>query len=79
MSLNGLDDAKVKEAHDAAVAEPGGWYGHTPGAHSPPSHLEAPALPSRSIAGAPPRDPSPLSVTPQPVLWDGKLTRGCWN
>lgn len=26
MSLNGLDDAKVKEAHDAAAAEPGGWY-----------------------------------------------------
>ena len=25
MSLNGLDDVKVKEAHDAAVAEPGGW------------------------------------------------------
>jgi len=25
MSLNGLDDAKIKEAHDAAVAEPGGW------------------------------------------------------
>lgn len=26
MSLNGLDDPKVKEAHDAAVAEAGGWY-----------------------------------------------------
>lgn len=26
MSLNGLDDVKVKEAHDAAVAEAGGWY-----------------------------------------------------
>ncbi|KAI1406647.1 hypothetical protein F4819DRAFT_439849 [Hypoxylon fuscum] len=26
MSLNGLDDAKVKEAHEFAVAEPGGWY-----------------------------------------------------
>lgn len=26
MSLNGLDDAKIKEAHDAAVAEPGGWF-----------------------------------------------------
>lgn len=26
MSLNGLDDAKVKEAHEAAVAEAGGWY-----------------------------------------------------
>jgi len=26
MSLNGLDDPKVKEAHDAAVSEPGGWY-----------------------------------------------------
>jgi len=25
MSLNGLDDVKVKEAHDAAAAEPGGW------------------------------------------------------
>jgi hypothetical protein len=29
MSLNGLDDAKVKEAHDAAVGEPGGWYVYT--------------------------------------------------
>lgn len=28
MSLNGLDDARVKEAHDVAVAEPGGWYVH---------------------------------------------------
>ncbi|EPE09003.1 prolipoprotein diacylglyceryl transferase [Ophiostoma piceae UAMH 11346] len=26
MSLNGLDDAAIKEAHDAAVAEPGGWF-----------------------------------------------------
>lgn len=26
MSLNGLEDAKVKEAHEAAVAEAGGWY-----------------------------------------------------
>ncbi|KAK4137195.1 hypothetical protein BT67DRAFT_98442 [Trichocladium antarcticum] len=26
MSLNGLDDARVKEAHDVAVAEPGGWF-----------------------------------------------------
>ncbi|PVH79193.1 hypothetical protein DL98DRAFT_230156 [Cadophora sp. DSE1049] len=26
MSLNGLDDLKIKEAHDAAVAEPGGWF-----------------------------------------------------
>ncbi|KAI1267192.1 hypothetical protein F5Y18DRAFT_425034 [Xylariaceae sp. FL1019] len=26
MSLNGLDDAKVKEAHDAAIAEAGGWF-----------------------------------------------------
>ncbi|CAD6439738.1 21675578-eab8-4398-8af5-5b9563353133 [Sclerotinia trifoliorum] len=26
MSLNGLDDATVKEAYDAAVAEPGGWF-----------------------------------------------------
>jgi hypothetical protein len=26
MSLNGLDDVKLKEAHDIAVAEPGGWY-----------------------------------------------------
>lgn len=26
MSLNGLDDPKVKEAHETAVAEPGGWY-----------------------------------------------------
>ncbi|KAI0110344.1 hypothetical protein GGR51DRAFT_510803 [Nemania sp. FL0031] len=26
MSLNGLDDVKVKEAHDAAIGEPGGWF-----------------------------------------------------
>lgn len=26
MSLNGLDNPKVKEAHEAAAAEPGGWY-----------------------------------------------------
>ncbi|KUJ21867.1 uncharacterized protein LY89DRAFT_681244 [Mollisia scopiformis] len=26
MSLNGLDDQKIKEAHDTAVAEPGGWF-----------------------------------------------------
>lgn len=26
MSLNGLDDTRVKEAHETAVAEPGGWY-----------------------------------------------------
>ncbi|OIW33552.1 hypothetical protein CONLIGDRAFT_569808 [Coniochaeta ligniaria NRRL 30616] len=26
MSLNGLDDPKVKEAHAAAIAEPGGWF-----------------------------------------------------
>ena len=26
MSLNGLDDARVKQAHETAVAEPGGWY-----------------------------------------------------
>lgn len=26
MSLNGLDTPQVKEAHDAAVAEPGGWF-----------------------------------------------------
>ncbi|KAK3375248.1 hypothetical protein B0H63DRAFT_273046 [Podospora didyma] len=26
MSLNGLDDERVKEAHQAAVAEPGGWF-----------------------------------------------------
>jgi len=25
MSLNGLDNVKVKEAHDAAIAELGGW------------------------------------------------------
>lgn len=29
MSLNGLDDDTVKEAYDAAVAEPGGWYACT--------------------------------------------------
>ena len=27
MSLNGLDDEKVQAALEAAVAEPGGWYG----------------------------------------------------
>lgn len=26
MSLNGLDDPRIKEAHDAAIAEPGGWF-----------------------------------------------------
>ncbi|CAK7205745.1 hypothetical protein SEUCBS139899_008524 [Sporothrix eucalyptigena] len=26
MSLNGLDDAAVREAHEAAVSEPGGWF-----------------------------------------------------
>ncbi|TAQ89596.1 hypothetical protein B7494_g2061 [Chlorociboria aeruginascens] len=26
MSLNGLDDVKVKEAYDTAAAEPGGWF-----------------------------------------------------
>lgn len=26
MSLNGLDSLDVKEAHDAAIAEPGGWF-----------------------------------------------------
>ncbi|KAF7541199.1 hypothetical protein G7Z17_g12019 [Cylindrodendrum hubeiense] len=26
MSLNGLDDSKVQEAHEAAAAEPGGWF-----------------------------------------------------
>ncbi|KAH6893328.1 hypothetical protein B0T10DRAFT_270693 [Thelonectria olida] len=26
MSLNGLDDPKIQEAHEAAVAEPGGWF-----------------------------------------------------
>ncbi|ROT42120.1 hypothetical protein SODALDRAFT_7869 [Sodiomyces alkalinus F11] len=26
MSLNGLDDPKVREAHEAAAAEPGGWF-----------------------------------------------------
>ncbi|KAL6859332.1 hypothetical protein J3F83DRAFT_763411 [Trichoderma novae-zelandiae] len=26
MSLNGLDDPKVVEAHEAGVAEPGGWF-----------------------------------------------------
>ncbi|KAG9246079.1 hypothetical protein BJ878DRAFT_417802 [Calycina marina] len=26
MSLNGLDDVKVTKAHEAAVAEPGGWF-----------------------------------------------------
>ncbi|KAK4460534.1 hypothetical protein QBC42DRAFT_332334 [Cladorrhinum samala] len=26
MSLNGLDDAQIKEAHDAAIAEAGGWF-----------------------------------------------------
>jgi hypothetical protein len=27
MSLNGLDDANIKEAHEFAVSEAGGWYG----------------------------------------------------
>lgn len=31
MSLNGLDDPKIQEAHEAAVAEPGGWYVKTIG------------------------------------------------
>ncbi|KAJ8128681.1 hypothetical protein O1611_g4952 [Lasiodiplodia mahajangana] len=26
MSLNGLDDVKVREAYDAAISEPGGWF-----------------------------------------------------
>lgn len=26
MSLGGLDSAAIKEAHEAANAEPGGWY-----------------------------------------------------
>lgn len=26
MSLNGLEDAKIQEAFEGAVAEPGGWY-----------------------------------------------------
>jgi len=26
MSLNGLEHAKVIEAHDSAIAEPGGWF-----------------------------------------------------
>ncbi|KAI1808461.1 hypothetical protein F4811DRAFT_240170 [Daldinia bambusicola] len=26
MSLNGLDDAKVIEAHESAITEPGGWF-----------------------------------------------------
>ena len=26
MSLNGLEDAKVVEAYEAAATEPGGWY-----------------------------------------------------
>jgi len=26
MSLNGLDGVAVAEAHQAALAEPGGWY-----------------------------------------------------
>ncbi|KAL2024685.1 hypothetical protein VTK56DRAFT_6886 [Thermocarpiscus australiensis] len=26
MSLNGLDDPRLKEAHETAVAEPGGWF-----------------------------------------------------
>ena len=30
MSLNGLDDEKVQGALEAAVAEPGGWYGMLP-------------------------------------------------
>ncbi len=30
MSLNGLDEAKVVEAHETAASEPGGWYGMQP-------------------------------------------------
>jgi hypothetical protein len=30
MSLNGLEDEKIKEAYQAAVAEPGGWYANAP-------------------------------------------------
>lgn len=30
MSLNGLDDPKVAEAHEAAAGEPGGWYEYPP-------------------------------------------------
>lgn len=26
MSLNGLDNPKLKEAYDAAIADAGGWY-----------------------------------------------------
>lgn len=26
MSLNGLDNPQLAEAHDAVSAEPGGWY-----------------------------------------------------
>jgi hypothetical protein len=37
MSLNGLDDPKVKEAHEAAVAEAGGWYAK--------NALSAPSIP----------------------------------
>lgn len=36
MSLNGLDDPKIVEAHEAGVAEPGGWY-----AWSTPPNLSA--------------------------------------
>lgn len=37
MSLNGLDTVEVKEAHDAAVAEAGGWYVTLGSANSPSS------------------------------------------
>jgi len=30
MSLNGLDDAKVTEAYQGALAEAGGWYDSHP-------------------------------------------------
>lgn len=39
MSLNGLDNLQIKEAHDAAVAEPGGWYDDPPSPPPIPMHL----------------------------------------
>ena len=38
MSLSGLDDARVKEAYDAAAAEPGGWWASS--LASPPSRQD---------------------------------------
>ena len=72
MSLNGLDDAKVKEAHDAAVAEPGGWYELPPQSSSSQSRLPLPSfIPSVSTCSIVPvltqASPQPGSSSNTPV------------